>query len=326
MQIGDLGGAVGAGGIYTTVGDLQTWVQNYANPRVGNAAMIKEMMTSYVLTDGKETGYGYGLSIDKQRGLRRVHHGGADVAHRSMLAYYPDINAGITVQSNHAGFNSAGAAFQLAAAFFGDAMEPENAKDQGQVAGVAFDPASYDAKAFDSFVGRYALDANPGFVLTFSREGDSLFTQATGQPRIPLVPRSDSTFALSVVDASVTFHRTAAGKVDALTMKQGGQELPATRLAEDRAAWKPTTRDLEHFVGRYFSDELETFFAITLERDTLVVRQRRRDDTKLTAGETDRFAGGGLNFAFERDRNGVVIGFYVANGRTRDVRFERVGR
>ena len=323
MQIGDLGGAMGAGTIYTTVGDLQTWVQNYASPRVGTAEGFKEMMTSYVLADGKKTGYGFGLFIDEQRGLRRVHHGGADVAHRSMLAYYPTINAGITVQSNHAYFNS-GVAFQLAAAFFGDAMEPE--KDKDQVAAVAFDPASYDAKNFDPFVGRYALDANPGFVLTFTREGDSLFTQATGQQRIPIVPRSDSMFALATVEASATFHRNAAGTVDGLTMRQGGQELHATRLTEAQAAWKPTVADLGKFVGRYFSEELETFYTVALENDTLVVRHRRLDDAKLTAGETDRFAGGGLNFAFERDRNQVVIGFYVANGRTRDVRFERIGR
>ena len=297
LQIGDLGGAMGAGTIYTTVGDLQTWVQNYASPRLGTAEGFKEMMTSYVLADGKKTGYGFGLFIDEQRGLRRVHHGGADVAHRSMLAYYPTINAGITVQSNHAGFNS-GVAFQLAAAFFGDAMEPE--KDKGQVAAVAFNPASYDAKNFDPFVGRYALDADPGFVLAFTREGDSLFTQATGQQRIPIVPRSDSLFAFATVEATVTFHRTAAGKVDGLTMRQGGQELHATRLTEAQAAWKPTVADLGKFVGRYFSEELETFYTIALEQDTLVVRNRRLDDAKLTAGETDRFAGGGLNFSFER--------------------------
>ncbi len=321
IQIGDLGGAVGAGSIYTTVGDLETWVRNYAAPRVGTAEGVKEMMTSYVLADGKKTGYGYGLFIDEQRGLRRVHHGGADVAHRSMLAYYPTINAGITVQSNHAAFNS-GVAFELAAAFFGDAMEPEKAKDQ--VAAAAFDPASYDAKKFDPFVGRYALDVSPDFVLTFTREGDSLFTQATGQPRMAIVPRSDSTFSLATVPASVTFHRDAAGKVNGLTMKQGGQDLKATRLAGSRAAWKPTAADLQQFVGRYFSEELETFYTIALERDTLVVRNRRLDDAKLAAGETDKFSGGGLNFSFERDRNQRVIGFYAANGRTRDVRFERI--
>ena len=55
------------------------------------------MMTSYVLTSGDESGYGYGLFIDDQGGQRRVHHGGADVAHRSMLVYYPEINAGVPI-------------------------------------------------------------------------------------------------------------------------------------------------------------------------------------------------------------------------------------
>ena len=88
LEISDLGGAVGAGGIYSTVEDLQTWVENYANPKIGNAEIFEEMMTPYVLTDGEETGYGFGLSVDEQRGLKRIQHGGADVAHRSMLAYY----------------------------------------------------------------------------------------------------------------------------------------------------------------------------------------------------------------------------------------------
>ena len=106
MQIGDLGGAVGAGAMYSTLADLQTWVENFANPRVGTRESLDEMMTSFVLNDGEESGYGYGLFIDEQGGLKRVQHGGADVAHRSMLVYYPEINAGITTQSNHAQFNS----------------------------------------------------------------------------------------------------------------------------------------------------------------------------------------------------------------------------
>jgi hypothetical protein len=48
------------------------------------------------------------------------------------------------------------------------------------------------------------------------------------------------------------------------------------------------------------------------------------DDANLTAGEKDSFAGGGFSFSFERDRNGRVIAFYLSNGRTRNVRFERV--
>ena len=186
-QIGDLGGAVGAGGMYSTIADLQTWVENYANPRVGTPEIFDEMMTSYVLTNGEETGYGYGLSVDEQRGLKRVHHGGADVAHRSNLLYYPEINAGITVQSNHAQFGS-NVAFQLAAEFFEDAMEAEedDAVAVGEVADAErdFDPDTYDPEDFDEFVGRYALDAAPNFILTFTREDDTFYAQATGQQRL----------------------------------------------------------------------------------------------------------------------------------------------
>jgi CubicO group peptidase (beta-lactamase class C family) len=321
-EIGDLGGAIGAGGIYTTVGDLQRWIENFSSAAVGSKQMFEQMMTSYVLNNGDSTGYGFGLRIDEQRGLTRVQHGGADVAHRSMLAYYPEIGAGITTQSNNASFDGS-IAFRLAEAFFGDYMEPEESVTEDEES--AFDPSAYDAEAFDEFVGRYAMDARPAFILTFSREGDTLYTQATGQSRLEIVPTSDSSFALIVVEASVTFHRNADGEVDGVTLHQGGAENHATRLADDaEEEWAPTTEDLGAFVGRYFSQEIETFYTVTLEEDRLVLQQRRMNDRNLNPGAVDTFARGGLEVSFERDRNGKVIGFYMSNGRTRGVRFERV--
>ena len=323
-QIGDLGGAVGAGGIYSTIGDLQTWVENYANPRIGTRESIDEMMTSFVLNGGVETGYGYGLFMDEQGGLKRVQHGGADVAHRSMLAYYPEINAGITTQSNHAQFNS-NVAFELAAAFFKDDMEVEE-EGEGAVAEAEFDAENYDPEAFDELVGRYALDASPDFVLTFTREGDTLYVQATGQQRLEVVPTSDSTFRLLAVEASVTFTRGEEGEVEGAILHQNGANQPATRLEGDAPEeWQPTEEDLAAFTGRFYSEELETFYTLSVEDGELVMHQRRLGKATLTPGEKDNFTGGNLSFAFERDRNGEVIGFYLSNVRTRDVRFGRVG-
>ncbi len=328
-QIGDLGGAVGAGGMYSTIADLQTWVENYANPRVGTPEIFDEMMTSFVLTNGEETRYGYGLSVDEQRGLKRVHHGGADVAHRSQLVYYPEINAGITVQSNHAQFGS-NVAFQLAAAFFEDAMEAveDDAGAEGDEADAErdFDPDAYDHEDFDEFVGRYALDAAPSFILTFTREDRTLYAQATGQQRLEIVPTSDSTFALLAVEASITFLRDDDGEVNAAILHQNGDQR-ATRLADGETVeeWAPTAEDLANFTGRFYSEELETFYDFVVEEGELVMRQRRLGRVPLSPGEEDSFSGGGFSFAFERDRNGEVIGFYLSNVRTRDVRFGRVG-
>ena len=277
------------------------------------------MMTSYVLTDGEKTGYGYGLFVDEQRGLKRVHHGGADIAHRSMLAYYPEINAGITTQSNHAEFDS-NVAFRLAEAFFGEHMAPE-----GEEGDETFDPASYDPADFDELVGRYALDTAPTFVVAVSREDDTFYAQATGQPRLEIVPTADLTFRLIQVEASLIFERNDEGAIDGATLDQNNQLQHATRLDGDGpGAWEPTVDDLEGFAGRYFSEEIETFYSLEVEEEQLIVRQRRRGDLDLTPGDDDTFTGGPLTLAFERDRNSQVIGFYLSNVRTRDVRFERV--
>jgi CubicO group peptidase (beta-lactamase class C family) len=322
LEAQDLGGAVGAGGIYTTVQDLRKWVENFSEPRVGTRQLFDEMMTSYVLADGDSTGYGYGLGVDEQRGLVRIQHGGADVAHRSQLVYYPEIDAAVTTQSNHAGFQSS-VAFRIAEAFFADAMEPEEDRAGGPE-GEAFDPETYDPEDFDDLVGRYALDDRPSFVLTFSREGEALHAQATGQERVEIEPTSDSTFALTVVEASVTFHRDQDGRVGGATLHQGGQDLHATRLEGDGGPWEPGAEELAEFEGRYFSEEIEAFYTVTLEEEALVLRQWRIDDIRLSPEEEDTFAGNALTVSFERDRNRRVIGFYLSNVRTRDVRFERV--
>ena len=64
-----------------------------------------------------------------------------------------------------------------------------------------------------------------------------------------------------------------------------------------------------------------------LEGEKLVMHQRRIGCGGLTPGNEDVFSAlsGELTISFERDRNSQVIGFYLSNGRTRDVRFERVG-
>lgn len=233
----DLAGALGAGGIYTTVEDLQRWGDNMMSPtpKVGTRAIFDLMMTSASLNDGRPTRYGMGLSVDEQRGVKRVHHGGADNAHRSMLALYPTLNAGVSVQSNNANFNSS-VAFDIASIFFNDAMTQASA-----TATVAQTPAA-------------------------------------ASPPPPATP-----------------------------------------------AFAPTGTALQAFVGRYWSEELDSHMTIEQRGDSLVLRQRRQADAALRpASSTDSFQGRSLTLSFERNRNGEVIGFYAANGRTRDVRFARL--
>ena len=92
--------------------------------------------------------------------------------------------------------------------------------------------------------------------------------------------------------------------------------------------WAPTATELAAYTGRYFSEEMETFFEVAVKEGKLVLVNRRTDPVTFVPGARDRFDGSGdaagTTLAFERDRNGRIIAFYAANGRARDVRFARV--
>jgi hypothetical protein len=212
-------------------------------------------------------------------------------------------------------------AFQIAQAFF-----PELAP-KPLVAAATFDAATYDPKQFDQFTGSYPLDAAPQFVLTFTRAGDTLYTQATGQMKLRLRPTSDTSFAVQGVPASVEFIRDAAKKVTGAVLVQGGARQKATRQSAAvvvAAPWRPTVAELNALSGRYYSEELETYWEFVVSDGKLVVKHRRLSDIPLTATTKDTFSGGAFTLTLERDRSGQAIGFYANATRSRDIRFARV--
>ena len=70
----------------------------------------------------------------------------------------------------------------------------------------------------------------PTFILTVTREGDRLMTQATGQGKLEVFPESETTFFLKVVDAQITFVKDDSGTVTHLILHQGGRDQKATRM------------------------------------------------------------------------------------------------
>jgi hypothetical protein len=79
----------------------------------------------------------------------------------------------------------------------------------------------------NEYVGDYELA--PGFILTVTREGDRLMTQATGQQKFEVFATSDTEFFPKVVDARIVFTRGASGAVDGLVLHQAGREMKARK-------------------------------------------------------------------------------------------------
>lgn len=78
-----------------------------------------------------------------------------------------------------------------------------------------------------TYVGVYELA--PNFTITITQTGTQLFGQATGQNKFELFAKSNTEFFLKVVTAQIVFS-AKDGKVDSLTLYQGGKEMLGKRL------------------------------------------------------------------------------------------------
>ncbi len=88
-----------------------------------------------------------------------------------------------------------------------------------------------DPKAFDEFVGQYAFAENPDLVLSFFRDGEKFFLQATGQAKLEIFPATESKFFLKVIDADATFVRDTQGKITGLIWRQNNQQTSARKIS-----------------------------------------------------------------------------------------------
>jgi serine-type D-Ala-D-Ala carboxypeptidase/endopeptidase len=84
-----------------------------------------------------------------------------------------------------------------------------------------------DAKLLAEYAGTYQLAT--GLALKVTVKESHLEVQLTGQPAFDAYPESDKDFFLKVVDAQLTFSRNAEGKVDAVTLHQGGADQRLAR-------------------------------------------------------------------------------------------------
>jgi D-alanyl-D-alanine carboxypeptidase len=208
-----------AGALYSTVEDLLTWDQAlYTEQLLPNAAR-SAMFTPF------KNDYAYGWQVPTPSpqtfGRRQVAHGGGINGFSTMIIRLPEENITSIVLSNVQQASTGRIARDLLAILFGEPTAVNNA------VAAARTVAKVDPKVYDAYVGQYPLA--PTFILTITREGDRLMTQATGQPKFEIFPESETTFFLKVVDAQITFVKDDRGTVTHLILHQGGRDQKAPK-------------------------------------------------------------------------------------------------
>ncbi|MFD1141160.1 serine hydrolase [Larkinella insperata] len=84
----------------------------------------------------------------------------------------------------------------------------------------------------DSYVGIYEgpYGTNPKATFTITREGSQLFEQLTGEPKLPIFSKTETTFFYKTYNAQLEFIRDTSGKVIKRILTEEGQPTEATKI------------------------------------------------------------------------------------------------
>jgi CubicO group peptidase (beta-lactamase class C family) len=202
----------GLGGFRVTPNDMMKLAEALAGRRASplEAAIRRSQETLFATPRGGGVGYAWAI-VPRPEGKVFWHNGGTAGFH-TMLAFSPTARrAAFVVADSPANLDDL-------ALFLVDPSLPLKVK---RVAIVLEEPV------LEEYVGRYEL--RPDFVLTVTREGGRLITQATGQGPIEVFAEAKDRLFARAIDAQLVIRRGADGKVDALTIIQGGRESPLAR-------------------------------------------------------------------------------------------------
>jgi len=207
----------GAGALRSSASDMLTWLEAQLdtanNPLARAVAMARIPRTP--ANGGSRIALGWIVGGSATHPM--WWHNGGTGGFRSFAAFDPSRNAAIVVLSNSSQtVDDIGAhLFNPAVPVVLPARPPRNT-------------VTLTSAALDRVVGAYPLTS--ALVLAITREGDSLYVQATGQPKLRLVALADNHFIALAANAELVFDLSEPGAAKHVTLRQNGAMATAPRL------------------------------------------------------------------------------------------------
>lgn len=206
-----------AGSLYSTIDDLLIWEDAlYADKVVSKTS--RELMS----TDAGQR-YGFGLQFGTIGEHKWIGHGGGINGFSTFVNRFPGDNVTIAVLSNLQSAPSQRITDDLARAYFGVPAPPPPPPPPPLV------EVAVPAEVMDRYVGYYKLGEN--FILTFTRAGDKLTSQATGQNKFTMTATGQNVFQFQPARIIATFAVDGDKPSPSVTVNQGGMDRIAPRVA-----------------------------------------------------------------------------------------------
>ncbi len=309
---------IGDGGIYSDVGDLAIWDENFYNNKLGkkDPDLMRRLETRTVLNNGDTIQWALGLRHDQTGGHHVIHHGGAYFGFRSEIARFPESHLSVIVLANLGTIDATGLAYQIAGIF----LPPVELKKDNPTTAPAF--VKLTRSQLEPKVGAFR---NPvtGTVWYVTSNDSALAVATSSGFKFELLPLDPETF----LPVGIPLPGTVTYKVQ----QSGVLTLELAVPGQQTARFQPITYNsapdnLDQYIGEYRCRDLNLTFVLSLEGAVLRYAKKGSSDQIATqATIRDEFVadGGQTQIRFERDENDRVFAMRLSLPRARNILFER---
>jgi len=289
---------IGAGGLWTTIGDWLKWNEHLTRKTLGSA-VVDSLTRRMRLTDGTEIAYALGLMVTRYRGTPQIAHSGSTNGYSTYLARFPELgNLSIAVMCNAAGAPATNYTYAIV-----DALHPELAR-----------PAARDTVATD----HDALRAWRGLYEDGRWHTMSVIDTASGTVRFngtPIRTLRDGTYLIGGQVARLTVGTDGRTRTMRTTTSDGDSVVHSWRQSD---RWVPTPAELQALAGRYRNEEIGMTFTVALVDGKLTLSPRHGVVEQLTPTIRDAFDGDDNAVWFVRGKNGTVREMHFGASRVWD--------
>jgi CubicO group peptidase (beta-lactamase class C family) len=312
----------GSTNLNTTVEDMSRWDRNFYDRRVG-ATVIDAMLTPGTLNDGTKLRYGLGLYAGTYRGLKTVEHGGADPGFLSHWLQFPDQQFSVICFCNTFDINTSAVARQIATIYLADKFQ-QSPTTPGKPATDDVKRLRVPERELNQAVGMYFDPIDNRVRKLYVKGAKLFFWRAVGNEE-ELLALGDNRFRMVAypnVEIVVKPNANRAGKQ--MHLITNGQKPDIFESVKEVSL---TSKQINQFVGRYYSEELDVTYELkSRDGKLLVERTRGLPFPPLAARFEDGFfdEGGSIALRFTRDSRRHISGFLISRGRVRALRFYRI--
>ncbi len=284
----------GAGSLLSTVDDLYTWYKAVMNHEVISESSLKKATTSYVLNNGRPTGYGYGWFLGNIQGSTNIYHGGGINGYLTASLFLPEENLFVAVFSNCTCNDPSGTATKMTAIALGKPYE--------------WDSISLDENLLKSYEAVYTSEFDGDLIITYA-DGKVVAMRSGGSEAV-LIPFKKDKFFVKGRTSTFHFERGAGDKIVTVISKGTGDDIVWKRT--EKAIPRVEAIDveesvLEEYEGKY---ELTPDFTITislLEGKIYALATGQESLELIPVGEDEfKLQGIDAKLTFERDEDRAI--------------------